>query len=369
MIRANQPHIENLIGRPIHELDSPALLLDLAASDRNIAQLAQFFGDKHAQLRPHFKNHKCSTLARRQLDAGSAVGITCAKLGEAEILADNGFNDILIANQIVGDIKLRRLSDVAQKTNVTVAIDHLEQARTLSQMASATNITVGVLVEVDIGMNRCGIEPGNAALELTQKIQPLPGIYFNGLQAYEGHLVNLEDATERQVQSHQDMQLAIDTRRMIEAAGIPVNTLSGCSTATYDMTGIMAGVDEVQAGTYATMDCTYHKLRPELEMALTIICTVISCHGGNAVLDVGVKGASGEFGSPIIANHPDAQIPNFCSEEHCVVQHIGGLHVGDKVQMIPSHACTTCNLYHQLHVHQDQHIVDIWPIEASGLLT
>lgn len=357
------------IGLPLREIDTPTLLLDRAASDRNLARMAAFFQNRPAKLRPHFKNHKCVTLARRQLAAG-AIGMTCAKLSEAEVLVEHGFADLLIANQVVGAAKVARLAHLATRARIAVAIDHIEQAAAISQAAAAAGSVVNLLIEVDIGMGRCGVAPGEPALELARRVGDLPGVRFTGLQAYEGHLVNVLDRAERAERARAAMQLAIDTRRLIEAAGMPVACISGCSSATYDSTGTLTGVDEIQAGTYATMDRQYQRLAPEFEVALSLQVRVISRPApGRSVLDVGVKGAGSEFGVPAIRDYPEVEISSFLSEEHAVVRNAPDWKIGELLQLIPSHACTTCNLHRELVVHEEGVVVDVWPIEASGRLT
>lgn len=356
------------LGLPLEALDTPGLLLDRDACDRNLCRMAGFFAARPAVLRPHFKNHKCVALARRQLAAG-AVGFTCAKLGEAEVLVEHGFRDVLVANQVVGAAKLARLVRVARRATIAVAVDHVEQAVAISTAAAAAGVEVGLLVEIDIGMGRCGVAPGTAAVDLARRIAALEGVRFEGLQAFEGHLVNVLDRAERGSRAIEAMGRAIETRRLIEAAGIPVARLSGCSSATYDTTGVLAGVDEVQAGTYATMDCHYRRLVPEFEPALAILARVISRPAaGRAVFDVGVKGAGGEFGPPVLPDVPEAEIPFFLSEEHVVVHNVPDWPIGRAVRIVPSHACTTCNLHREFIVHADGHVVDVWPIEASGRL-
>jgi D-serine deaminase-like pyridoxal phosphate-dependent protein len=357
------------IGRTLAEIDTPALLLDRAASDRNLARMAAFFRDRPAKLRPHFKNHKCVSLAKRQMAAG-AIGMTCAKLSEAEVLVEHGFDNVLVANQVVGEAKTARLARLATRARVAVAVDHPEQAMAISRAAAAAGSVVRLLVEVDIGMGRCGVPPGEPALELAKRLADLPGVSFAGLQAYEGHLVDVLDRAERAERARADMQKAIDTRRMIEAAGIAVACVSGCSSATYDSTGTLPGVDEVQAGTYATMDHLYHRLVPEFEIALALQVRVISRPSPKrAVLDVGVKGAGGEFGVPVIRDFPDVKIPYFLAEEHVVIHNVPDWKIGRLLHLIPSHACTTCNLHREMVVHEDGIVVDVWPIEASGRLT
>ncbi len=358
-----------LIGSPIQDLDTPALLLDAGALDRNLTRMATFFADRPCQLRPHFKNHKCTQIARRQLEAGSAVGITCAKVGEAQVLADAGFDDILIANQVVGDRKLDRLVRIAKSAHVRIAVDHVEQAEALSKAAQRAGVEIGVLVEVDVGMGRCGLLPGEAVVTLAKRVAELSHIRFDGLQAYEGHLVYIEDRDQRRQLVKESMGQAVAMRRRIEDADLPVEVLSGGSSATYDITGTLNGVDEIQCGTYATMDWIYRRLAPEFERVMTLLARVISRPKSDvAVLDVGVKGCGHEFGEPRVQGDPHANIPFFKAEEHCVVENVPDWKLGQTIELLPSHACTTCNLHRQFHVVEQGRIVDLWPIDAAGKL-
>jgi len=385
------------VGKPIEDLDTPALCLDLDLFEGNLKRMADFFRGRPAQLRPHFKNNKCSQIACRQLAAGSIVGMTCAKLGEAEVLSAAGCTDILIANQIVGPAKIARLIDLARRTpTLRVAVDDPANITAIAEAAARAGVTVGLLVEVDIGMNRCGVQPGKPALALARQIAKFKGVRFDGLQAYEGHLVAVADRDERGRKVRQDMAKAIETKQLIEADGIAVAIVSGGSTSTYDVAGTIDGVTEVQAGTYPTMDHMYVKLAPEFDIALSIVSRVISRpKAGLAVLDVGLKGAGHEFGPPkvkgllgrekgvrpVLPERPEGccaqngsdpfftQMSVHLSEEHCTIQRSPEWKVGQAVELVPSHSCTTCNLYRQIHVHQRGSIVDVWPIEASGRLT
>lgn len=336
------------IGSRIEDLDTPALLLDRRASDGNLRRMAEFFAGRSCRLRPHFKSHKCTALARRQLEAGSVVGFTCAKLGEAEVLAEHGFGDVLIANQVVGRGKTARLARLARKINLRVAVDHPDHLTALSEAATAEDATVGVLVEVDVGMGRCGVEPGEPALALAQQAASLPAVRFDGIQAYEGHLVYLDDADERDRRTRRALAEAVRTRRLIEDHGIPVGVVSGGSSATYKITGTIDGVDEIQAGSYATMDWRYAQLVPEFDVALSVLTRMISKRPGGAVLDVGVKGVGAEFGPPRIRDYPEVEIPFFRAEEHCVVHRAPDWPIGQPLHLLPSHGCTTCNLYRQM---------------------
>jgi len=357
------------IGKPICEVDTPSLLLDIDALKANIATMAAFFADKPSRLRPHFKSHKCTAIAKMQMEAG-AVGITCAKLGEAEVVADAGITDILIANQIVSKCKIQRLVELAKRANPMVAVDSVINVRELSAAASKAGVKIRVLVEVDCGMNRCGVEPGQPALDLARVVASSPGLVFEGLQGYEGHLVLIRDEEERFEKTRAALAPLVETRRLIENAGIPVNIVSGGGTGTYNLTGCIEGIDEVQAGSYAAMDYYYGEIRPEFRQAMSILVGICSRpKPGVAVVDVGTKGVGADFGPPLLKNIPGGELLKFSSEEHTVFmlpEAAGGL--GDSIEIIPSHGCATSNLYREFIVHKDGIVVDVWPIEGSGKL-
>jgi D-serine deaminase-like pyridoxal phosphate-dependent protein len=332
--------------------------------------MAAFFAGRHCRLRPHFKSHKCTRIARLQMEAG-ALGITCAKLGEAEVVADAGIEDILIANQLVGPVKITRLMDLARRARPMVAVDSLENVKALSEAAAAAGIRLRVLVEVDIGMHRCGVGPGQPALDLARKVAASPGLRFEGLQGYEGHCVDLRDESERTAQTRAALELLTGTRRHIVRAGLPVNIVSGGGTGTYTLTGDYEGIDEVQAGSYAAMDWWYQDIRPEFQQAQTILTTVVSRPSPDlAIIDVGRKGVGGEWGPPRVKGVRGAEVVKFGSEEHIgiALHEDQRLRVGDQIEIIPSHGCTTSNLYREYVVHRNGTVIDIWPIEGSGKL-
>ena len=358
----------SLIGRPVSEADTPALLLNADALQANIGRMAAFFAARPCKLRPHFKSHKCTAIAKLQMEAG-AVGITCAKLGEAEVLADAGITDILIANQIVGR-KISRLIELAKRAEPMFAVDSADNVAALSTTAAAAGAQLRVLVEVDIGMNRCGVAPGQDALELARAVAASPGLRFEGLQGYEGHLVLLRDEGERTEKTRASLAPLVETRRLIERSGLPVRIVSSGGTGTYEVTGAYEGIDEVQAGSYATMDWWYAEIRPEFRQAISLLTTVVSHpKQGIAVVDVGTKGVGAEFGPPQIKHPPGVEIRRFSSEEHTVLTVPDAtVSVGDTVELIPSHGCSTCNLYREFVVHRDGMVIALWPIEGAGRL-
>lgn len=302
------------------------------------------------------------------MEAG-AVGMTCAKLGEAEVLADAGIRDILIANEIVGPLKIGRLIALYARANPMVAVDSAENIQMLSAHAAAAGVTIRVLVEVDIGMGRCGVMPGQPAADLAALVASLPGLKFEGLQGYEGHCVDLRDASERVRQAGASIELLVNTRRLIERAGLQVHIVSGGGTGTYDINGDTDGIDEVQAGSYAAMDWWYTDIRPEFRQAMSIMATVVSrAKPGKAIIDVGRKGVGAEWGPPRLKNPDDGRVISYTSEEHTTIELSGKreVNVGDRIEIIPSHGCTTSNLYREFVVHQNGEVIATWPIEGSG---
>jgi D-serine deaminase-like pyridoxal phosphate-dependent protein len=361
-------NLSHLTGQPIRGVDTPSLLLDAAALETNLRCMAAFFKTRHCKLRPHFKSHKCTHIAKLQLEAG-AVGITCAKLGEAEVLADADIRDVLIANEIVGQIKIVRLVELAKRADPMVAVDSPENVRMLSAAAIAAGVRIRILVEVDIGMNRCGVKPGQPAIELARLAGSLPGLTFEGLQGYEGHIVDLRDLAERTEKTRAALGVLVETRRLVEQSGTPVKIVSGGGTGTYTINGDFPGIDEVQAGSYACMDWWYSDIRPEFQQAQSILTTVISRPTPDvAIIDVGRKGIGAEFGPPRVKDLPGSAVARFGSEEHTAISLPADseIAVGDHIELIPSHGCTTCNLYREYIVHRNGVVTDVWPIEGSG---
>ncbi|HVU99754.1 MAG TPA: DSD1 family PLP-dependent enzyme, partial [Verrucomicrobiae bacterium] len=212
---------------------------------------------------------------------------------------------------------------------------------------------------------------GHAALDLARLAASLPGLKFEGLQGYEGHIVDLPDEAERAAKARQALAPLVETRRLIEASGLPVRIVSGGGTGTYTITGDFPGIDEVQAGSYAGMDWYYAKARPEFQMAQSILTMVISRPSPDrAIVDVGRKGVGGEFGPPVVKGIAGAEVKGFSSEEHITISlpSAAAPAVGSYIELIPSHGCTTCNLYREYVIHEQGRVTDIWPIEGSGRL-
>jgi len=355
------------------DVDTPALLIDLEAMEYNMALMGAYFkglaqrGCK-CRLRPNVKTHKTPILAHKELAAGYTTGITCAKLGEAEVMALSGIRDILIANEIVGPYKIARLVNLARHAELKLAVDQAQNVAALSEAACAKGVQLGVLVEVNTGLNRCGVAPGEAALQLAQLVDRSPGLVFTGLQGYEGHCVNIPNREERVGQVHQALQPLLDTRKLIEASGLEVKLVSSGATSTYNITAEMEGIDEIQAGSYLLMDVWYERLTPEFRCALTVLATVISRPDPRRIiLDVGMKAMTIDHGMPRVKGLHGVHEMRF-PEEHGIIEleQPSPIQVGDKLELIPSHVCTTVNLYDRFHAISRGQVEAVWPIYARG---
>jgi D-serine deaminase-like pyridoxal phosphate-dependent protein len=356
-----------MIGRHISELETPALVIDLDKLDRNINKMAGYLKKADCNLRPHFKTNKCPAIAHRQLKAG-AIGITCAKLGEAEVLAKSGVDNILIANQIVDKSKLLRLAGIARYANIIVAVDSEENIRDLSQAASGFSAKIGVLVEANVNSGRCGIQNKESLLRLTDKVSNLPGLIFKGLMGYEGHCVFIEDPVERERETDKAMDILVGYRNFLESKGYKIEIVSGGGTGTCRITPNRRGVTEIQAGSYVFMDSKYKTVQGlEFENSLSLMATVISRPYGNTVItDLGMKAATYEFGVPQIVEPEGVKLIKL-TEEHGIAEiEASGkdVRVGDRVKIIPSHCCTTVNLHDKYYVASNDIVIAEWDIAA-----
>lgn len=346
-------------------LDTPQLLIDLDTVDANLERMFSAYRNRRVNVRVHFKSLKCGGLAKYIAAHGGGTFL-CAKLNEAEVLVDAGLTDVFVANQIVGPIKLRRLAELAKRAKICVCVDDSRNVVEMAAAARAANATIGVLVEVNIGMNRCGVEPGEPALALARQIHGQTGLRYLGLQGYDGHLQQIADAGERRTKCNTGLEPLILTRRLIEAAGIPVEVVTGAGTGTGEYVGAHEGITEIQPGSFVLMDKAYHQIRPEFGCALSILATVISKSPGRYVLDAGSKAISQDFGTPAIKGRPTDRVAKL-SEEHTKVESAdAAVNVGDRLEVIPTHCCATMNLHRACVAVRKVNIEARWPIEASG---
>jgi D-serine deaminase-like pyridoxal phosphate-dependent protein len=351
----------------LSEIPTPALIVDVAVLDRNIARMAAFFARGPCRLRPHFKAHKTPEIARRQLAAGSCVGITCATVSEAEVVADL-CDDVLIANEIVSGDKCARVAALARQVAITVAIDSVAGSEALASAATANGVSIGVIVDVNVGQGRCGVAAGDEAVALAERAAVTDGLTLRGVMGYEGHLQPLRDRNEREARTRDAMHALVATAQRIRAAGIPCDLVSSGGTGTYDIGGRIDGVSEIQAGSYVLMDTDYTSVGVPFEQAFTVLGTVVSRPAPTrCVADCGHKAMTKDHGHPSVKGIDGATVTGL-NDEHAIITLPASctLGIGDRVQLIPSHTDPTVNLHDVFYAVEGDRVVDVWPIAARG---
>ena len=353
------------IGQPRAELVTPALVLDIDAAQRNIDHMAsELKSIGGATIRPHYKTHKSPDLARRQLAAG-ARGLSMATVWEAAILAAAGMDDLFVVNTVAHPAKLRALARLARDHRILVAVDEVPNAEALSAAATAAGSTLGIMVEVDTGMDRCGVDSAADALALARRVADLPGLRFEGITGYEGHCSLTRDNDLRHERQREAMAFFTGVAALLEADGIGCPIRSAGGIATWNWTAAFPGMTEIQAGTYVVMDNFHGVMVPGFEHSLTIQATVISRQSGHVIVDAGSKSVADPADVTIVGH--DLPVFRF-DEEHGIFDATGGstLRVGDAVALVPGYSPSTVNWYDVYHVVQDDVVVDIWPIIPRG---
>jgi D-serine deaminase-like pyridoxal phosphate-dependent protein len=352
-------------GQRLDDLDTPRLLLDLDVLDANLRFLQRDCQAAGKALRVHFKSLKCGSLARHLMARGVG-GFLAAKLNEAEVLVEAGAGDVLIANQVMGPAKLARLAALARRAKLAVCADDAGHVAELGAAMRESGATLGVLVEVDVGMHRCGVEPGPAVVELARRIAAEPGLTFAGLQGYDGHLQMLADREAKKARCLEGLDQLEMAKRLLAEAGLPAPLVTGAGTGTWEYAAAHPALSELQPGSFLLMDAAYHAVRPEFGRALSVLATVISRRPGWYVLDAGSKAISQDFGKPVVKGRPEEKVVKL-AEEHTKVEDAGrGPKVGDRREVVPAHCCATMNLHRTLLAVRRGAVEAEWPIEASG---
>lgn len=352
------------VGRNRHDLVTPALILDLPAARRNIKKMADRLKTMPAKLRPHIKVHKSPELALIQVDAG-AIGISTATVWEAIVMVRSGLDGIFIVNTLAGREKLAALAEIARDADVMVAVDDAQNAAAIAAAARAANSTVGVMIEVDTGMDRAGVDSAEQAVALAGKLAGLKGIRLVGVTGYEGHCSLTPDRDLRSAKQRTAMGLLGEVAAEMRAAGFPVPIVSAGGTATWDWTAQSPGVTEIQAGSYAVMDNFHGPMAADFEHALTVLATVISRPPERVIVDAGNK----SLGAPALSTIRGHDLTGMrFDEEHgiFIATPDHPLHVGDVVELVPGYAPGTVNWYDAYHVVEGDRVVDIWPVIPRG---
>jgi D-serine deaminase-like pyridoxal phosphate-dependent protein len=363
------------IGMPLAAVDTPALILDLDAFERNLARMAAAVRGRPVRLRPHAKSHKCAEIALRQIEAG-AVGVCCQKVSEAEALVAGGIKDVLIANEVVGAEKLARLAALAGRARLAVCADAAENVSDLDAAAARAGVRLEVLVEINVGADRCGVEPGAPALELARRIAACRNLRFAGLQAYHGGAQHLRTVAERRGAIGRAVELVRTTRALIEEDGIACATVTGAGTGSFPLELASGAYDELQPGSYIFMDADYNRNEydaswPRFEQSLFVWTTVMSRpHAARAVVDAGLKASSVDSGMPQPWQLPGVDYVK-ASDEHGVLALAPGANapaLGAKLLLVPGHCDPTVNLYDWFVCVRRGVVEALWPVSARGAL-
>ncbi|HEU4434907.1 MAG TPA: alanine racemase [Pyrinomonadaceae bacterium] len=359
----------------VADLETPAIVVDLDVMERNLSRMAEYCRNRNLRLRPHTKSHKIPELAKRQLAHG-ARGITVAKIGEAEVMLDAGIADMLIAYPIVGTGKAEKLADLATRANITVALDSVEVARAVSAEAKTRDARVGILVELDVGFRRCGVTNEDQALTLARSVADLPGLEFKGLMFFPGHLqVSESERAKLRISVNDFLSRSL---AKLEAAGLPVEIVSGGSTPTAREGHLFTGVNEIRPGMYIFNDRNMLGVGvAQLEdCALSVITTVVSTSvPGRAIVDAGSKTLSSDRhempdgkGFGMIKTDPDAEVERL-SEEHGnlnIARSRRQYRVGERLEIIPNHVCSTVNMHNRIYGVSGGRVETVWEVAGRG---
>ncbi|MDK2823211.1 MAG: hypothetical protein PWQ67_1478 [Clostridia bacterium] len=360
------------------ELDTPVLLIEKEIMQKNLRDMQVKANKSGVNLRPHTKTHRTPAIAKMQVEAG-AKGITVAKVGEAEVMAEAGLKDIFIANEIYGKQKMERLKEVAKKVRVSIGVDNKEQVMALSEVFTDAGFPIEVLIEVEIGEKRSGLVPGEELVELAKFITNTPNVKFKGIFSHEGHTYGAsspEECVQLFKKSQEDTLYAAE---LIRKAGIELEVISMGATPSLMLGEILPGITEIRPGTYILMDAAQgHAINDYSRCAITVLATVVSKPTPErVVLDTGVKaltaftrnkGICFTPGFGIVKGFEDLRLDKLYDEHGLINNREASekLKIGDKVEIIPNHVCPTCNLYDKIYLIKDDMVIDELPILCRG---
>jgi D-serine deaminase-like pyridoxal phosphate-dependent protein len=370
---------EDFIGVSKWNLDTPCLVVDLDILETNIRTMAEHAASFGKKLRPHAKTHKCSRLAKMQMNAG-AVGICVAKMGEAEALVRSGVREVLVTSPVVSDYKIRRLMEcLASSAEIMVVVDNAANARRLNDAANQRGLKLKVLVDLDPGMGRTGVN-FQAALTLGRWVRDLPALELKGLQCYAGHIQHVVSFAERSRLSLEWMKKAAEVFRQFREAGLPAEILTGTGTGTFEIDCLVPELTDMQVGSYTLMDAEYIHIGSsrdparlvQFPPALTLLTTVISSNHNRSfvTVDAGLKALYHHGGTPFVLNPaiPGLQY-DWRGDEHGQVSYPDSsrrLEIGEVLEMVVSHVDPTVNLYDAFYCTRQGIVEESWPIDLRG---
>lgn len=363
------------IGQRIDQVDTPALLLDLEVLQGNIERMQSLADAAGVALRPHAKSHKSAHIALMQMAAGAA-GVCCQKVSEAELLAENGVSDILVSNQVVGPTKIGRLVQLARRVRLGVCVDDSGNLAEIAAAARRIGSPVEVLVEVDVGMKRCGVD-AETAVRLCQEIQATDGVTFGGLQAYNGSAQHVRTRDGRREAIGSSARVVSDVLARLDALDVEVPRVTGAGTGTFEFEASSGIWSELQCGSYVFLDADYARNEDDegtttggFGNSLFVLGGVLSvAQAGRAVIDAGLKSMSMESGLPDVIGLPGARYTGASDEHGTLTTGQGnGPALGDRVRVVPGHCDPTVNLHDWFVCVRGDMVEDIWPVTARGAM-
>jgi D-serine deaminase-like pyridoxal phosphate-dependent protein len=361
--------------KKIHDLPTPCLVLDLDRFEENLEKMSRFTREHRIALRPHAKTHKCVRIARRQIEKG-AIGICAATIAEAEVMIRGGLRGLLITGEMVGEPKISRLMRLSSQAPETmVVVDDALNVDDLQGAAAKAGLHIPVLIDLDIGQNRTGIQPGEPALALAQCIARSKNLELKGLCAYAGHAAHVSGFEQRRAASQKALARALSTRDLLRGDGHRVDILSGASTGTYNIDADIQGMTEMQSGSYVFMDVEYRRIGgksgsvyEDFAPALCVLSTVIHRSDNTAIVDAGIKALATDRGfGPEVLGMNEARF-EFAGDEHGrLILNGEPVRLGDRLRLIIPHCDPTVNLYDRFFCIRGEDVEDEWPImERSG---
>jgi D-serine deaminase-like pyridoxal phosphate-dependent protein len=361
------------IGRPVEEVDTPFLLVDLEVFEANVAAMALYCRDQGVDWRPHSKSHKSADVARIERAAG-AVGLTCAKLSEAEHFVAHGVDDILLANQLASPARWEALSRLQERARVLGIVDHADALALAAAAGRRTGIEIPLLVDIDIGMHRTGVTPGPAVVELARAVHEAEGVRLVGVMGYEGHVLVEHPADVKAAAAREALDHLTAARDGLTAAGLPCDIVSAGSTGSYDLAAPHEAVTEIQAGGAVFMDAMYRErfhVDERFAFALTVVATVTGCHEGHIVTDAGFKTLSAFHYEPQIVGRADLAF-GYLSAEHGVWRPTGEApppRLGERLHILPGYGDSTTVLHNHFIAAREGRVEQVWPLGARGALS
>ncbi|WP_377190241.1 3-hydroxy-D-aspartate aldolase BhcC [Ruegeria meonggei] len=365
------------IGMDESEIQTPCLILDLDALERNIKKMGAYAKDHSMRHRVHGKMHKSVDVAKLQEELGGAVGVCCQKVSEAEVFARGGIKDILVSNQVRDPAKIDRLAQLPQfGARTIVCVDDIDNIADLSAAAVQHGTELEVFIEIDCGAGRCGVNSTSAVIEIAKAVQAAPNLKFSGIQAYQGAMQHLDTYEAREEKLNVAIAMVKNAVDGLKAEGIDCDLVSGGGTGSYYFESNSGVYNELQCGSYAFMDADYGRIldqdgkridQGEWENALFILTSVMShTKVDKAICDAGLKAQSVDSGLPFIYGRDDVEYLK-CSDEHGVIGDPDGvLKVNDKLRLVPGHCDPTCNVHDWYVGVRNGKVETLWPVSARG---